>query len=57
MNRPLIIRIRSNEGQHRLTLHTHQTYSELLLEISRKLNYPVKSLTLTTDNDKPLAAD
>jgi hypothetical protein len=57
MNRPLIIRLRSNEGQHRLTLDTGQTYGELLLTISKKLNYPIKSLTVLRDNDKPLSLD
>lgn len=57
MNRTIIIRIRSAEGQHRLTIDSHQSYAELLLAISRKLHYPISSITVKRDNETPVVLE
>lgn len=62
MNRELILRVRGPEGQYRLTVGSRDTYGELLIQVldeviklAKKLNYQIKDLIVSREDNRPIA--
>lgn len=60
----IIVRVRSREGQFRLSVNPKDTYGQLLLEvshalhqISKKVNTAIKNLIVHNEKSKPISID
>ena len=63
MNREIILRLRTAEGQLRLNVNVRDTYGELLLQVkfywytqlSKKLNYLIRDIVVLTEDNRKMS--